>query len=72
MQWACVRDATGRDFNQVLARSSGRIVPSRAGAWEKDPQSQSQSHTAACVAARELKELTHIRRTVRNIVVNYV
>jgi hypothetical protein len=35
MRWMCVRDATGRDCNLVLALSSGRIVPSRAGSWEK-------------------------------------
>jgi hypothetical protein len=38
MRWVCVRDATGRDYNGGLARSSGRIVPGRAGAWEKDQQ----------------------------------
>jgi hypothetical protein len=35
MRWACVRDVTGRDCNWVLASSLGRIVPSRAGSWEK-------------------------------------
>jgi hypothetical protein len=34
LRWACVRDATGRDFNWVLVLSSGRIVPVRAGSWE--------------------------------------
>jgi hypothetical protein len=33
MRWACVRNATGRDCNWVLARSSGRIVPGRAESW---------------------------------------
>jgi hypothetical protein len=33
MQWACVRDATGRDCNWVLVRSSGWIVPGRAESW---------------------------------------
>jgi hypothetical protein len=31
MQWACVRDATGRDCKWVFVRSSGWIVPGRAG-----------------------------------------
>jgi hypothetical protein len=31
MRWACVRDATGRDCNWVLVRSSGRIVPGAVG-----------------------------------------
>jgi hypothetical protein len=35
MRWECVRDATGRDCNWVLVRSSGRIVPGRAGSWDK-------------------------------------
>jgi hypothetical protein len=39
MRWVCVFDATGRDCNWVLARSSGRIVPGRAGIWEKCQQS---------------------------------
>jgi hypothetical protein len=43
MRWVCVRDATGRDCNWVLVRSSGRIVPGRivpgrAGSWEKYQQ----------------------------------
>jgi hypothetical protein len=35
MQWACVRDAIGRDSTWFLAHSLGWIVPGRAGIWEK-------------------------------------
>jgi hypothetical protein len=33
MQWGCVRDATGRDCNLVLVRSSGRIVAGQVESW---------------------------------------
>jgi hypothetical protein len=35
MQWACFRNVTGRDFNWVLVRSSGRIVTGRVESWGK-------------------------------------
>jgi hypothetical protein len=40
MRWACVRNATGRDYNWVLARRLGRIVPGRAGSWGEYQQQQ--------------------------------
>jgi hypothetical protein len=33
MRWVCVRNATGRDCNWVLARRLGLIVPGPAGSW---------------------------------------
>jgi hypothetical protein len=36
MRWVCVRNATGRDCNWVLARRLGRIMPGRAGSWGLD------------------------------------
>jgi hypothetical protein len=36
MQWACVRNTTGRDCNWVLARRLGRIVPGRVESWGGD------------------------------------
>jgi hypothetical protein len=38
MRWVHVRDATGRDCNWVLVPSSGRMVPGRAGSWDKYQQ----------------------------------
>jgi hypothetical protein len=38
MRWVCVRDASGRYCEWVLVCSSGRIVPSRAGSWDKYQQ----------------------------------
>jgi hypothetical protein len=43
-RWTCVRDATGRDCNWVLAHSLGRIVPGRVGSWEKYQQLGSAKH----------------------------
>jgi hypothetical protein len=33
MQWACFRDATGRDYNWVMTCSVGHIVPGQAWSW---------------------------------------
>jgi hypothetical protein len=38
MRCMCVCDENGRDCNWVLARSLGRIVPGRAGSWDKYQQ----------------------------------
>jgi hypothetical protein len=38
MRWTCVRGATGRDCNWVLACSLGPIVPGRSEIWKKYQQ----------------------------------
>jgi hypothetical protein len=45
MRWACVRNATGRDCNWVLARRLGRIVPGRAGSWGEYQQTYMTTST---------------------------
>jgi hypothetical protein len=43
MGWVCVHNATGGYCNWVLVRSSGRIVPGRAGSWEKYQQAYGEA-----------------------------
>jgi hypothetical protein len=45
MRWACIRDATGRDCNWVLVRSSGRIVAGRAESWGEYQQNVLQARS---------------------------
>jgi hypothetical protein len=53
MRWECVCDATVRDCNWVLARSSGQIVPGRSGAWEKDQHTLAVLHIVCHVLSLE-------------------
>jgi hypothetical protein len=53
MRWACVGDATGIDFNWVLARILGRIVPGQDGSWDKYQNLRSIANLVSCLIIGE-------------------